>query len=162
MLKPVRLDDVRRARHQTLTVEFREMIDGFESLVPVEGSIQLTHGSTFVELAAQASTIVTLTCHRCLKQFNHRLSLEFGEILIIEAPSADPLPVDLEIDSEDLAERIPPHGEIDLMDWAYQHLHLSMPMQTPCASDCSGIAVDPASQGPQTDPRWAILQSLKP
>ncbi len=161
MLKSIRLDDLRRAPHQTIHTEFRQFIDGFDSLAPVEGQVQVVHGGSFLSVKGQASTIVTLTCHRCLQQFNHRLSLEFEEILILEEAPQDPLPLDLEIDSEDLAERIDPHGTFDLADWVYQNLYLQMPERMACRSDCGGVALDPCLEEPVQDPRWAALRALK-
>ncbi|MGF1576822.1 MAG: DUF177 domain-containing protein [Cyanophyceae cyanobacterium] len=160
MLRPIRMDDLRRAPNQTIEVDFRQFIDQFDSLAPVEGRVQLTHGGTFLSVTGEVSTIITLACHRCLQQFNHRLYLEFDEILVIEEPVQDPLPVEMEIDSEDLAERIAPHGTLDVGDWVYQNLHLNLPIQMACRSDCAGVVVDPHLHPPQGDPRWAALKSL--
>jgi uncharacterized protein len=158
MLKPIRLSDLRYLPHQTQELEFKQFFPGFESLTPVEGSLQVSHRGNFLEVSAEAHTIITLTCHRCLQQFNHRLNLEFEEIILIREPNPEPLPLELELQDEDLLESLPPSGELDVEDWIYQHLHLQMPRQLPCRPDCAGIAVE--SSLSQVDPRWAALGSL--
>lgn len=157
MLRPIRLSDLRQMPGQTQELQFRQFFSGFESLTPVEGSLEVSHRGHFLEVSAEARTIVTLTCHRCLQQFNHRLHLEVEEIILIRDP--EPLPLELELqDEEDLLESLPPNGELDVEDWMYQHLHLQMPRQLPCRPDCPGIAVE--ATAPTADPRWAALASL--
>jgi uncharacterized protein len=158
MLKPVRLDDLRRAPSQTLTFEFKQFFDNFESLVPVEGKVRLIHGGNFFEAHGTAKTIVTLTCHRCLQQFNHRLNLKFKEIILIEN-TPDDMPLELDLELADLVERIPPTGEFDLEDWIYQNLYLELPDPLACRPDCEGMGIS-ATEPPLPDPRWAILQQL--
>lgn len=107
MLRPIRLSDLRQMPDQTQELQFRQFFSGFESLTPVEGSLEVSHRGHFLEVSAEARTIVTLTCHRCLQQFNHRLHLEVEEIILIRDP--EPLPLELELqDEEDLLESLPP------------------------------------------------------
>ncbi len=160
MLRPIRLSDLRQMPGQTQEVQFRQFFSGFESLTPVEGSLQASHRGHFLEVSAEARTIVTLTCHRCLQQFNHRLHLQVEEIILIREPSPEPPPLELELrDEEDLLESLPPNGELDIEDWMYQHLHLEMPHQLPCRPDCPGIVVEAAAP-PPVDPRWSALAAL--
>ncbi len=156
MLKPIRLSELRQSPQKTQEVHFRQFFRGFESLTPVQGSLRVSHRGHFLEVSAQAKTIVTLTCHRCLQQFNHRLNLDVEEIILIREPR--PLPLELELQDEELLESLPPDGELDVEDWIYQHLHLEMPYQLPCRPECKGIVIEPIQKQP--DPRWAVLGSL--
>ncbi|MFS8854026.1 YceD family protein [Synechococcus sp. H55.7] len=159
MLRPIRLSDLRQMPGQTQALQFKQFFAGFESLTPVEGSLEVSHRGHFLEVSAEAHTIVTLTCHRCLQQFNHRLHLAVEEIILIREPSSEPLPLELELQDEaDLLESLPCNGELDVEDWMYQHLHLQMPRQLPCRPDCPGIGVE--SPAPAVDPRWAALASF--
>ncbi|MDX2271710.1 MAG: DUF177 domain-containing protein [Cyanobacteriota bacterium] len=165
MLKPIRLDDLQRLPRQTYTQTFQQFIEGFASLIPVTGQVAITHRGNFLQANGQANTIVTLSCHRCLQQFNHRLAIQFEEILWIEDPAAHPLPQELEIAPEDLMERIAPHAEFDLTDWVYQHLYLQLPDHLACRADCPGIPVSASPSPPpqpSVDPRWAALRRLQP
>ena len=48
--------------------------------------MSIRHGGTFLEILAQAETIVTLTCDRCLQNYNYRLSIDTSEIIWLEEP----------------------------------------------------------------------------
>lgn len=160
MLTPIRLEDLQRAPQRTRILEFKQFFPEFDSLIPVEGRVRIAHRGHFLEAEAWANTIVTLTCHRCLQQFNHRLQLHFEEILMIEAVSEADLPQDMEIEPEDLTERIAPWDAFDVQDWIYQHLHLGVPPRLACEGNCPGMGVT-ATEEPLPDPRWAALRSLQ-
>ena len=49
---------------QTETIQFNECIAGLETLTPVRGRMQVTHKGNYLEVPAQAETIITLTCDR--------------------------------------------------------------------------------------------------
>lgn len=160
MLRPIPLDELLQAPDQTLTCEFKQLFEGFESLIPVEGSVRLIHHGNFLEAFGETKTIVTMTCHRCLQQFNHRLELEFNEILWIEEPSPT-IAAEVELGMEDLVERIPPHGSFDVEDWIYQNLYLGLPVQLACRLDCPGFEIPAQPEQPKGDPRWAALRVLQ-
>ena len=65
-------------------IDFDEFIPDLETLTPVRGRLQVTHQGNYLEVKAKAETIVTLTCHRCLKQYNHRLALNSSELIWLE------------------------------------------------------------------------------
>lgn len=160
MLTPIRLEDLQQARDRTVTLEFKQFFEGFDSLIPVEGRVRLCHRGHCLQAEGWANTIVTLTCHRCLQQFNHRLQAHFDEILVIEETSEAELPQELELEVEDLTERISPWGVFDVQDWIYQHLYLQLPSRLSCREDCPGMGVT-ATEDPLPDPRWAALRALQ-
>jgi uncharacterized protein len=160
MLKPVPLEELLQQPRQTLTLNFHQFLEGFDSLVPVEGWVQMAHRGTFLEVSAAASTIVTLTCHRCLQQFNHRLTLQPHEIILIRKPAAAEA-AELELEMEDLVEQIPPWAVFDPSDWMYQHLYLALPQQLACGDDCQGPEIPVQAETAGIDPRWAALLALQ-
>lgn len=66
---------------RSLEFQFEEFLLELETLTPVRGRLRVTHQTTYIEVTAQAETIVTLTCHRCLKQYNHRLKVDTSEMI---------------------------------------------------------------------------------
>lgn len=160
MLRPVPLEELLHQPRQTLTLDFQQFLEGFDSLVPVEGSVQIAHRGTFLEVSGEANTIVTLTCHRCLQQFNHRLTLQLHEIILIRKP-AEAEEAELELEMEDLVEQISPGAVFDPGDWLYQHLHLALPQQLACGEDCQGPEIPIQTESSGIDPRWAALLSLQ-
>ncbi len=160
MLRPIPLEELLHQPRQTLTLDFQQFLEGFDSLVPVEGSVQITHRGTFLEVAGEAKTIVTLTCHRCLQQFNHRLILQPHEIILIRKP-ADAEAAELDLEMEDLVEQISPWAVFDPADWLYQHLYLALPQQLACGEDCPGPEIPQEQPSSGIDPRWAALLALQ-
>lgn len=151
-----------KAPQQTETLEFNEGIPGLETLTPVQGFIRVRHGGNFLEVNAKAETIVTLTCDRCLQQFNYRLSITPSEIIWLEdsANEIDPVLLERDIDLEDLDEALSPQGTFDPTTWIYEQLCLELPQRQICDVKCQGIEV-PKDEKTTVDRRWASLQALR-
>lgn len=144
----------------------QEHLDGLDTLTPVNGRIQVTHNGNFLEVTAAAETIVTLTCDRCLCQYNHRLQVSLSELIWleerIEAEEPDSEEVEVEVAMDDLVETLSPKDHFKPDAWLYEQLCLAMPQRQLCDGDCPGIAVDSLdSSAAPIDQRWASLASLK-
>jgi len=151
---------------QTEVIEFDEFIPNLASLTPVRGRLQVTHQGTYLEVKAKAETIVTLTCHRCLKQYNHRLVLNSSELIWLdkEADRPDTNPIEMKVEFEDLVETLSPTGSFSPSDWLYEQLCLAEPHKQICDAKCVGIIVNDAnteSSETISDSRWASLAALK-
>ncbi len=144
--------------------EFREFIAGLETLTPVKGKIHVTHGGNFLEVTAQAEGIVTLTCDRCLQQYNYRLDVDLSEIIWLnEATSPDAIDYEMApaTNPEDFEESLSPQGHFPVETWIYEQLCLQLPQQQLCDVNCPGIPVTAAEAEPRIDQRWASLANLQ-
>lgn len=157
------IPQIAKAIEATETFEFKEFIDGLETLTPVSGVISIRHVGSFLEVTAKASAIITLTCDRTLVQFNYRLAIDNTEMICL----ADPLPEDgypkeREIESDDLLESLSPNGYFDPAAWLYEQLILAIPYPK-IAPDAPALEVTDAATSSETtiDKRWAALNSLK-
>lgn len=162
-MKAIYIPQLAQAHERTQTIEFKENLQGIETLTPVQGSLKVTHQGTYLEVSAQADTIVTLTCHRCLQQFNHRLSIAASELIWL-SDSADEsgiLPFDQDLSVDDLVESLPPDGDFEPTAWLYEQLCLAIPQKQLCDQQCTGIKVSDAVLDPGVDRRWASLEALK-
>ncbi|WP_377474345.1 MAG: YceD family protein [Microcoleus anatoxicus] len=152
---------------QTEIIEFDEFIPDLASLTPVRGRLQVTHQGTYLEVKAKAETIVTLTCHRCLKQYNQRLVLKSSELIWLDkdADRPDTNPIEMKVEFEDLVETLSPTGSFSPSDWLYEQLCLAEPHKQICDAKCVGIIVndDVNTESSETisDSRWASLAALK-
>lgn len=153
---------------QTEVIDFDEFIPDLASLTPVRGQLQVTHQGTYLEVKAKAETIVTLTCHRCLKQYNHRLRLNSSEIIWLDkiADRPETNPIEMKVDFEYLAETLSPTGSFSPSDWLYEQLCLAEPHKQICDSKCVGIIVNNDEANTESsetipDSRWASLAALK-
>jgi uncharacterized protein len=145
------------------TVEVSEFIADLETLTPVRGRLQVAHQGNYLEVSAKAETIITLTCHRCLQQYNHRLSVDTSELIWLAQPVEEPddEPLEREIPLEDLVETLPPQGYFHPDTWLYEQLCLALPPRQLCDKNCRGIEINNNGGTSATDRRWNALEDLK-
>lgn len=134
-------------------------IGEFESLTPVRGHLHVIHQGTALEVSGVAEAIVTLSCARCLQDYNHALRAEVKELVEFRSPSPTAATLDAPL-GEDLDDRLDPWGSFDPERWLFEQLSLQLPLVNRCGEDCPG----PACWGsaPTTvDPRWTALAVLR-
>ncbi|MBD2066991.1 DUF177 domain-containing protein [Leptolyngbya sp. FACHB-671] len=162
-METIYIPQLAKSLEQTDHVQVKEYFPALETLTPVQGSLQVTHRGNYLEVSAHVETIVTLTCDRCLQQYNHRLSIDPVELIWLEEPDEDEdeLLVEREVPLEDLVETISPQGYFKPDEWLYEQLCLEIPQRQICDAACAGIQIDPQNVEPPTDRRWASLEALR-
>ena len=160
------IPQIARAVDATESFDFKEFIEGLETLTPVQGVISVRHVGSFLEVSSKASTIMTLTCDRTLVQFNYRLAINNSERICLAEPLPESeYPREREIEADDLVESISPSGYFDPAAWLYEQLILAIPYPK-IAPDAPALEItDTNSLDGSTatiDKRWEILNSLKP
>ncbi|NJL47374.1 MAG: DUF177 domain-containing protein, partial [Leptolyngbyaceae cyanobacterium SM2_5_2] len=83
-MEKVYIPHLLQQRDHTLTVDIATHLPDLETLTPVRGQVTITHQGTFLEVKGKAETIITLACHRCLQNYNHRLSLAPEEFIWLQ------------------------------------------------------------------------------
>jgi len=131
-MEAIYIPKLARAPEQTESIQIKEYFPALETLTPVQGNVRVIHRGNYLEVVARAETIVTLTCDRCLQQYNHRLSVNPVELIWLEEPNeeADELLVEREIPLEDLVETLSPQGYFKPDEWLYEQLCLEIPQRT--------------------------------
>jgi len=163
-MKSIYIPQLLHAPEQTEVVKFNEFLPGLETLTPVQGQLQVAHRGNYLDVSARAETIITLTCDRCLQQYNHRLSATPTELIWLKDAEEPQLETsELEIAPEELVETLPQRGNFDPETWLYEQLCLAMPQRQLCEQQCPGItpAVDSDALTTSVDRRWAALEALK-
>lgn len=152
-----------RAPQQTEVLEFKEFLPDLETLTPVQGRLQVAHKGNYLEVKAQAETIVTLSCHRCLQNYNHRLVLDTDELIWLDetADATESVILDREVMLEELVEALSPQGYFDVSQWLYEQLCLAIPQRQICDQACAGIELSDSVLNGGTDGRWAALEALR-
>lgn len=159
-MKAIYIPQLIKSPERAERVEINEYLSGLETLTPVQGELKVTHRGSYLEVSARAETIVTLTCDRCLNQYNYRLKIKPLEMIWLEEPVGEgDLPLEREIDFEDFVETLPPSGYFRPIEWLYEQLCLEIPHRQLCDRACGGIASETAET--LLDRRWASLESLK-
>ena len=143
--------------------EFKKFLPGLESLTPVRGRIRIQHKGNYLEVSATAETIMTLSCDRCLQQYNHRLAVDTSEIIWLNETSKqeDFLPIEQEVATEDLVETLPYQGHFYPSEWLYEQVCLAIPQRKLCDNQCPGILPSNNLSDQLVDSRWASLEALK-
>ncbi|MEB3307661.1 MAG: DUF177 domain-containing protein [Cyanobacteriota bacterium] len=162
-LKPVQIQAL-RLLDQGREWLIDQHLPGLDSLTPVRGRLRALHRGELLELEGQATTIVTLSCDRCLQSFNHPLSFEVRELLRLGeqavGAAAEALH-GLPFEPDAYTETLDPEGVFDPAHWTFEQLSLQLPLVNRCASDCSGPFRWSSESGPG-DPRWAALRAYRP
>lgn len=166
-LEPIPLQELRALGvAKAWTVEGQ--LESLPTLTPVRGQMSAEHRGNVLSVQGELSTIVTLTCDRCLGQFNQQLDCQPSELIWLgDAPPTDS---DLQ-ESEDIAamdglvEALDPRGLFDPEQWVFEQLNLLLPVVNHCGKHCPGPGVplrETAEAPPQAaiDPRWDALRRL--
>ena len=149
---------------KTRIIEVDDYLSDLETLTPVKGRVQIQHRGNFLEVSAQAETIATLTCHRCLQNYNARIQVDTSEFIWLQEPQPESYAEEVEVSLDDLVEILPPQGHFEPAEWLYEQLCLAMPQRQLCDQSCEGIPNPVASSDDalaETDQRWAALSALK-
>lgn len=152
-----------KAPQQRERLIFKQELSELETLTPVRGEMVVAHGQTYLEITVTAETIVTLSCDRCLKNYNARLCVDSTELIWLEQ-SLEPeeQPLEREVNLEDLDESLDPYGYFEPETWLYEQLCLAMPLRKVCDPEtCPGADQTTEMNDPQFDSRWAKLADLK-
>ncbi|NJO78076.1 MAG: DUF177 domain-containing protein [Cyanobacteria bacterium RM1_2_2] len=151
-----------RAPEQTERFPIADYLPNLETLTPVQGEVVVSHRGNYLEVKGRAEAIVTLTCDRCLQQYNHRVNVKTAELIWLQKVEDDP-DADLlerEVAFEDLVETLDPEGYFQPAAWLYEQFCLAIPPRQLCDARCPGIQIE-SNQPTAVDRRWASLESLK-
>jgi uncharacterized protein len=162
LMPTISLPQLLQSAERSVCYEVADHLPDLESLTPVQGWVKVNHRTSYLEVSTEAKTIVTLTCNRCLCQYNHRLDLSLEEVIWLDEAEENLLDLlDTDIEEGDLVEKLPPNGDFDPVQWLYEQLCLALPSQQRCSEDCPGIPVKDDNPPAATDRRWAALEQLK-
>ncbi len=162
-MEAIYIPSIAQKAQATELIEFEEFISDLETLMPVKGSLRVTHKGNYLEVEGKAETIVTLTCDRCLKQYNHRLVMDASELIWLKEQTkvTDFLALEVEGNLEDLVETLPRDGYFQSKEWIYEQLCLAIPPRQLCDNNCEGIAITDRGEATLIDKRWSALEALK-
>ncbi len=160
-MKKIYIPQLLKEQNRQEKIEINDIIPDFTSLTPVKGIILVRHGGSFLEVTLKAETIITLSCDRCLQQYNHRLSIDTSEIIWLENRELDLESRDREIEVEDLSETLPPEGYFETSAWLFEQLSLSLPLRNLCDRDCQATPAYQELDKSVIDRRWESLNTLK-
>ncbi len=149
---------------KTESIKFEEFILDLETLTPVRGYLQVTHHGNYLEVKGKSETIITLTCDRCLKQYNYKLAIAPQELIWLDEVTTEKelFHIEAENSVEHLVETLPPNGDFNPREWVYQQVCLAVPPRKLCDKNCQGIKLsDVDTSSSVLDSRWSALEAIK-
>ncbi len=149
---------------RTESIQFEEFISDLETLTPVRGYLQVTHHGNYLEVKGKSETIITLTCDRCLKQYNYKLAIAPKELIWLNEVTTEKelFHIEAENSVEHLVETLPPNGDFNPREWIYEQICLAVPPRKLCDKNCQGIKLsDMNTSSSISDSRWSALEALK-
>ncbi|MGD1711891.1 YceD family protein [Hydrocoleum sp. CS-953] len=149
---------------RTESIKFEEFILDLETLTPVRGYLQVTHHGNYLEVKGKSETIITLTCDRCLKQYNYKLAIAPKELIWLNKVTTEKelFHIEAENSVEHLVETLPPNGDFNPREWIYEQICLAVPPRKLCDKNCQGIKLSEMNTSSSVlDSRWAALEALK-
>ena len=149
---------------KTESIKFEEFILDLETLTPVRGYLQVTHHGNYLEVKGKSETIITLTCDRCLKQYNYKLAIAPQELIWLDEVTTEKelFHIEAENSVEHLVETLPPNGDFNPREWIYEQICLAVPPRKLCDKNCQGIKLsDMNTSSSISDSRWSALEALK-
>lgn len=162
MIERIFIPRLLKAPEQQEQFAFEENLADLETLTPVRGEMLVAHRQNYLEVTGTAETIVTLTCDRCLQNYNTRLRVEATELLWLHRPEdTTTLPSEREVHLDELEESLDPHGYFEPETWLYEQLCLEMPLRKVCDPKACPGTEQPEDETPTVDHRWAKLADLK-
>lgn len=162
-MEAIYIPQLLKAPERKRELQLNEPLSGLESLTPVRGTLTVRHGGNFLEVTLKAETIVTLSCDRCLQNYNSRLAVDTSELIWLEAvePNLAELPLEREVSLEELSESLDPNSHFEPEQWLYEQFSLAFPLRKLCGENCQGAAKTATDNRDVTDSRWASLAFLK-
>ncbi|MGD1804181.1 YceD family protein [Dapis sp. BLCC M126] len=149
---------------RTESIKFEEFILDLETLTPVRGYLQVTHHGNYLEVKGKSETIITLTCDRCLKQYNYKLVINPKELIWLNQVTTEKelFHIEAENSVEHLVETLPPNGDFNPREWVYEQVCLAVPPRKLCDNNCQGIKLSKMNTSSSVlDSRWAALEAIK-
>lgn len=144
---------VEEIKDEGLSLEFEEAPESFpaladiasggegELLAPVTTRLRAVRIGGMVEVDGSVSSLVRLSCGRCLQGFDFPLEAAFSLTFVEELPAVTDEVTDeeVEVDAEEMGLILFEGEEIDLRDAIQEQLVMALPLRPLCRKECKGL-----------------------
>jgi uncharacterized metal-binding protein YceD (DUF177 family) len=155
------ISEIENSDEQVKVLNFSEIIEEFNTKVPVEAKLEVEVLGTVVTISGNIKAKVNLTCDLCLKDFTKDFDFEVKEAFNKYSLS-DYYTQDFELKSENFMEDLNGQDEIDITDFVYQSVILRIPNKLVCDINCNGDEnINKYIKTEISDPRLEIFKNIK-
>jgi uncharacterized protein len=133
----------------------------FVDLVAVDATIDKTGRQLFLE--SKIRTTATLTCDRCLAEFQNELVARYRIVYLTDELTAK------EEEDAEIQYLSPDANLLDLGEDVRQYLVLAIPQKILCREECEGLCPECGTNrnvksckcaATESDPRWDVLKKI--
>ncbi len=147
------------------TRSYRLVLDTFDAddetvAQDIVGDVRLTRLRDSIIASVSASGVVTLTCARCLREYDQPFEVEFDEEYRQTVDVRTGVDLDDEPGEDELFSRIDENHELDLAEALRQWIVLELPMRPDCGDVCAGPELPAQNDDDPIDSRLAALAEL--
>ena len=155
------ISDIENTKDKTKKIDFSEIYEEFNKTVPVIADLTAEVTGQLIKLKGKIKASVNLTCDICLKEFTKDFDIDVEEFFTKYNLNEDNVN-EFEIRNDAFIEDLNGSDEIDITDFVYQSVILSIPNKLVCGINCSGS--DNLSKYVKkeiTDPRLEVFKKIK-
>ena len=133
--------------------------DELEIVGPIKYDLKLLNSGVSVLVKGQVEAEIILTCGRCLKNFNKKITVDIDEQFSKNAPEYKKTGGQIELYDKDFVYQISDDNTIDMGEVMRQNLLTALPIKAICSKNCN---IEKSEKGKKIDPRLEKLKELLP
>jgi len=153
-------------RYEPAAFEGRD--NPFGLAAPVNLRLKVQKDKDRYRLVGAVSTVLDLTCSRCLEPYQLPVDSRFDVRYLPHAQVAGD--AEREVEEDDLSDAYYRDDVIDLGQLMDEQFYLALPMKPLCREDCKGLCASCGADlnagacqcAPATDARWDALRAARP
>jgi uncharacterized metal-binding protein YceD (DUF177 family) len=132
--------------------------DEAEVKSPVTLTANMVNTGMGIVVTGEISTVISMVCGICVKQFEEERSFEFEERFVSETEKVFPVDKEHEVQDEDIFFTYDGNLSLDFTEMIREIIILNLPIAPKCDINCQ---VQEQEKKKTIDPRLAVLAKLK-
>ena len=155
------ISEIENTKEKTQKINFSEIFEEFNRTVPVTADLTVEVTGQLIKIKGRIKAALNLTCDVCLKEFIKDIDIDVEEFFTKCNLNEDNVN-EFEIKNDAFIEDLNGSDELDISDFVYQSVILSIPNKLVCGINCSGS--DNLSKYVKkeiTDPRLEVFKKIK-
>lgn len=155
----ITLEQLQNSPEGKICVNFCEIIEEINPEKEIKAVLEVELKGACIEVTGDIEALAELECDRCLKKFNHSMTVSIKEIFTT-VDAFDYSHNEIELKNDNFVVELGSEGEIDISDLIYQSVLLNLPSKKICDENCKGWADSEQAQVTHIDPRLAVFKDI--
>ena len=157
----INVSEIENKESKSQNIKFSEIFEEFNSEIPVNADLNAEIIGDLIKIKGKIQAVLKLTCDVCLKEFTKEINIDveeyYNKYSLNDSDSGD-----FEIKEDAFTEDLNGQDEIDITNFVYQSIILSMPNKIVCDINCNGDEnIKKYIKTEISDPRLEIFKKIK-